>query len=155
MKHEIWGAPEKFGGWGISVRLAAWLLATQYRECLLKTLYRRKQELEKANEVMKKISLERSCICRDAPCLQLLFPALILLSSALPTWVLLGVISERSVGPGHALCLGTLRDLSLWPHRKAVSGKQCDQTSSSSYHLQPLSFSWQQMQKMKSTIFIL
>lgn len=155
MKHEIWGTPEKSGGWGISVRLAAWLLATPNRECLLKTLYRRKQEPKKTNEVMKRISVERSCISRDAPCLQLLCPALILLSLALPTQVLLRVISKRPAGPGCALFLGTLRDFSLWPFRKAFSGKQCDQVSSSSCHLQPLPFSWQQLRKMKSTTFTL
>lgn len=78
----MWGPPEKFGGWGIPIRSAAWLLATQYGEYLLKTLCRRKHDPEKTNEAMKRVPVERQCISRYAPCLQLFCHALILLSSA-------------------------------------------------------------------------
>lgn len=123
-KHEMWEAAKKSGGCCIPVRSAAWLLATRYGKYLLKTLCRRKHKPEKTNEVLKRVPVERRCISRDAPSLQLLCYALILLSptgnhySWSPVW---GNFWKRH---GSQWCLGSLRDRSLWLHRVAVAAKQ-------------------------------
>lgn len=98
---EVWS-------WDVTVRSAAWLLATQCRQRLLKTLCRRKHEPEKANEGMKRVPVERQCIFRDAPCLQLFCHALILLPPAgnrCPHGSCLGS-SGKDLGSGQCSVLG-------------------------------------------------
>lgn len=106
---------------------------------------------------MKRVPVERRCISRDAPYLQLFCHALILLSSAgnyCPCGSCLGSFL-KDLWVQAVLCTSGVPEGSqpLAPQGGRYWKAAWDQTSSCSCHLQPLSFRWQQLWKMKSTIF--